>query len=846
MAEGRSSEARDDEVLITRVSPPPPKRSKVDKEEVAELVYVDSEEPLRCSTPHDSIDVFIDETSSSLPPVGAVVASFSTLPHLIAVPHSVNKDERREQELLFGLNNEYAEAFLKEEESDKAALVEEILTCPTSAQGAVDGKCGVERSNGWGRGSEVAGVPEIVEEILGQVPIYHLYSSCRLVCRKWNHIILREKFLYWKKMYWRCKSGRCSQSHQTVTSLVKEVWSPTPYGVSLKTTTVPLVRFVSEQFPELEVSDELQKKLLIHPQSLCVTRIRELFPSVVSSKGSEAIARATLVVLCSKSVPEVQSVINYLLRSSSRRHEVMEVFYCLATLCLYGCHEVKKLPMRIHYNLFYAINLSERSFCGVAVSEPMSQLSAGQQSLHKYSERSSRELTAEQSEVVNHRLQPGEVIKVMAFAGTGKTTTLLRFTALNPNMSFLYCVYNKSVQEHAATIFPCNVKCRTFHSLAHGSRGDPVAVGWKYVAKRGSVNSYHISQCVKAPKGLSLFIFSRCILQTVEKFIASCDDEFLDEHIPTTIRRRRNEEVTPEEHAAQVRRLNDPKYRVDILKEAAYVWKKMIDTRDKDIRMSDDGYLKLFQLSKPEIRGYDCLLVDEAQDLTPAIISLVTCQACAKIFVGDTHQQIYGFRGATNALEQISANRIFHLTESFRFGPEIAYVSACTLSVLKNVWRQTLIGSPHTGRLDGNEVGQVAIIARMNITLFDEMVKIIRSGASLKLGFAGGIQKYDFDMYLDINNLRRGRNSEITHKFIKSWKSFDSLVKFAEKTDNVSLMNKIKASDTVKPARYVRNMKTCPNSLRKSGLCTPRTYHMQISSSLLHTRAKGWSLTLSN
>jgi F-box protein 18 (helicase) len=37
-----------------------------------------------------------------------------------------------------------------------------------------------------------------------------------------------------------------------------------------------------------------------------------------------------------------------------------------------------------------------------------------------------------------------------------------------------------------------------------------------------------------------------------------------------------------------------------------------------------------------------------------------------------------------------------------------------------------------------------------------------------------------------------GRNSEITHKFIKIWKSFDSLVKFAEKTDDVSLMNKIK------------------------------------------------------
>ena len=31
----------------------------------------------------------------------------------------------------------------------------------------------------------------------------------------------------------------------------------------------------------------------------------------------------------------------------------------------------------------------------------------------------------------------------------------------------------------------------------------------------------------------------------------------------------------------------------------------------------------------------------------------------------------------------------------------------------------------------------MAIIARMNITLFDEMVKTVRSGTALKLGFAG-------------------------------------------------------------------------------------------------------------
>ena len=31
------------------------------------------------------------------------------------------------------------------------------------------------------------------------------------------------------------------------------------------------------------------------------------------------------------------------------------------------------------------------------------------------------------------------------------------------------------------------------------------------------------------------------------------------------------------------------------------------------------GYLKLFQLRKLQITGYDCILVDEAQDLTPGM-----------------------------------------------------------------------------------------------------------------------------------------------------------------------------------------------------------------------------------
>ena len=78
------------------------------------------------------------------------------------------------------------EAFLREEEGDEGTLVGDEGT--TRQEGGGGGVV-----SGQGRGAEVAGVPEIMEEILGQLPISHLYSSCRLVCRKWNDIIQREK-----------------------------------------------------------------------------------------------------------------------------------------------------------------------------------------------------------------------------------------------------------------------------------------------------------------------------------------------------------------------------------------------------------------------------------------------------------------------------------------------------------------------------------------------------------------------------------------------------------------------------------------------------------------------------
>ena len=82
--------------------------------------------------------------------------------------------------------------------------------------------------------------------------------------------------------------------------------------------------------------------------------------------------------------------------------------------------------------------------------------------------------------------------------------------------------------------------------------------------------------------------------------------------------------------------------------------------------MTHDGYLKLWQLSVPNLvreYGVDCILLDEGQDLSGAMLDVFLHQQCARIIVGDPHQQIYQFRGAINAMDSVNPTHTFYLTQ---------------------------------------------------------------------------------------------------------------------------------------------------------------------------------------
>ncbi|WP_261927117.1 UvrD-helicase domain-containing protein, partial [Vibrio aestuarianus] len=81
------------------------------------------------------------------------------------------------------------------------------------------------------------------------------------------------------------------------------------------------------------------------------------------------------------------------------------------------------------------------------------------------------------------------------------------------------------------------------------------------------------------------------------------------------------------------------------------VWELLVNPQS-DIPITPDVYLKLWALTDPQLQ-YDFILIDEAQDQTPVVINLLSKQNTQQVWVGDKYQQIYGFRGAENALDLV-------------------------------------------------------------------------------------------------------------------------------------------------------------------------------------------------
>lgn len=369
--------------------------------------------------------------------------------------------------------------------------------------------------------------------------------------------------------------------------------------------------------------------------------------------------------------------------------------------------------------------------------------------------------TDEQNEIIH---SPSSTIIVNAFAGTGKTTTLVDYAKMNPDKTMLYLAFNKAIADEAVRKFPDNVEAKTSHSLAYAKFGS------QFRSKLGEPKAYQL----KTALGLTQVTMANSVLKTLKNFMASADFEISDKHIELNVR---------------------PENRGAVLKHTKKAWDMMIDRESKTIRMPHDGYLKLYQLAKPTLRSYDVLLLDEAQDTNPCLFQVFQNQKGCKVLVGDTHQNIYGFRGSMDAMKSINGD-VFTLSNSFRFGHDIAEMANLLLSKFKDEKKPIKghdVDSVVTTPQGINPRLETCYLTRTNAALFDVAVRLMKIGIK-PINFVGGIDNYSFDLILDAHYLHRDNKDMIKNPFIKTFNSIEALEGYAFSTEDHEISSRVKVA----------------------------------------------------
>ena len=335
----------------------------------------------------------------------------------------------------------------------------------------------------------------------------------------------------------------------------------------------------------------------------------------------------------------------------------------------------------------------------------------------------------------------GEGLRIDAYAGTGKTSTLKLLADASPQKG-LYLAFNRSIAEEAKQKFPIQVTCATGHSIAfrHVLRnfGYPE---WKLT---GSLTpnivaaSFTMPDFVSFRSGLNLPKRTYCsiLLDAIRQFLQSDDEEPQPKHIPRVGCFQTMPEADFEDFTQQS------------VSHVRSIWKAMRH-RQEGFPLGHDGYLKLWALSKPKAQ-VDYIMVDEAQDLNPVLVGVLRSIDCPVIYVGDPYQQIYEWRGAINVMAQLPSRHSVLLSQSFRFGKAIADAATVILRQLgaKEPLRGLADMESHLARVIPD-----AILARSNAGVIASVLQCLSKGITCHV--LGGTRELERVLY-DVERVKQG------------------------------------------------------------------------------------------
>ena len=377
------------------------------------------------------------------------------------------------------------------------------------------------------------------------------------------------------------------------------------------------------------------------------------------------------------------------------------------------------------------------------------------------------------------RLRPGEILKVIAFAGSGKTTTL-KLCAQRRSDRGMYLAFNKAIADEAKQKLG-TTKCgaATMHGLAYGVMrevmGQPAQINAKSLIESGLMERHRPPMI----KGWGSYRIAAAVCRTMVAFSNSADQEIGHQHALEAIIDAVGDPdfITGDEARMKaeeaIRFLTAPlteiatSYWVRCTQDGAYSHDMYLKMLDLDEGVREDAFARL-----------KYLMIDEAQDINPVQRSIILKTGLPIIAVGDPYQQIYSWRGAENALQLMKGEEL-HLTQSFRFGEDIAEIARLILRTRPD-------GGPShrlTGLGPGDQTAHTgpkgAIICRTNIGMLDEAIKCLNTGYSVH------VDKME-ELLTDARSaqaLFQGRKDDVTSPELRQFDNWEQLELAAEEGD---------------------------------------------------------------